>query len=178
MAETVKGKIQKLIDDGIYASSFTSNPTATHARPNDTNAYTALDVIGSNPAVNLTFANIVSVNGGGFFIVGASLEIDVNAIPSGMSTFKLHLYNVAPTAIADNVAFNLPSADRTKYLGYITLNTPIDLGDTLWSQNDNLNFKHNCASDSRSIYGLLQTVGAYTPSAQAVKIVTLKIMQA
>jgi hypothetical protein len=84
---------------------------------------------------------------------------------------RLHLYTSAPTAIADNAAFNLPSADRASYVGSIDIGTPADLGDTLWAQNDDVRKQVILTGDS--VYGILQTVAAYTPTANAAKTITL-----
>lgn len=155
-------------DYNKYKSTVTS---ATSTRPNDTTAYTALDVVGTSPATNIEFANVTSVAGNFVVITGVSLRVDVASIPSGMSSLRLHLYNSAPTAIADNTAFNLPSADRSKYLGYVDIDTPLDLGDTLYIEN--LNINKQVKTVTTSIFGILQTIGAYTPSSQTVNTVTL-----
>jgi hypothetical protein len=155
--------------------SITGKETsANFTRPNDTNDYLALDVVGSSPGANLTFSNVLANAGGTFAILSAKLRIDVSAVPSGMSGFRLHLYNAAPTAIADNDPYNLPAADRAKYLGYITLSNPSDLGDTLCGQDEGVNFVRKLAEGSTTLYGILQTIGAYTPTAQSVKTITLE----
>lgn len=146
--------------------------SATFTRTADTEAYAALDVVGAAVTADIDFANVASANGSVCLIVGARLEIDIAAIPSGMDGFRLHLYNAAPTAIADNAAFDLPSGDRAKYLGYITLNAPVDLGATLWSNTD-LAFAIKCGAATTTIYGMLQTLGAYTPSSADVFAITL-----
>lgn len=151
--------------------------SASQTRPNDTTAYAALDVVGTDPATNLSFTGVGSVDGGHVIITGVSLRCDVAAVPSGMSSFRLHLYNAAPTALADNAAFNLIAADRDKYLGFIEIGTPVDLGDTIYSRNDNTNFKVKLASASSTLYGVLQTVGGFTPTAQAVKTISLHGIQ-
>jgi hypothetical protein len=158
----------------VYSNS--SQVSDTFTRPNNTDIYAIGDVCGTNPGTNLLFSSVSNIAGSGFFIVGANLEIDVAAIPAGMGAFRLHLYNAAPTAIADNAAFNLIEADRTKYLGYIDIAAAIDLGETLWSQNDNLNFKSKLAASSTALYGVLETRTAYTPTANAVKKVILKVV--
>lgn len=158
----------------IYSGN--SQVSSTSARPDNPDIYAIGDVCGTSPATNLTFSNVSNIAGSGFFITGVNLEIDVAAIPAGMGAFRLHLYNAAPTAIADNTAFNLIAADRDKYLGYIDIVAAIDLGDTLWSQNDNLNFKGKLAAASTTLYGVLETRTAYTPTANAVKKVILKVV--
>jgi len=159
----------------VNSPGFVSSASTT--RPNDTTPYTALDVVdGASPA-NLTFSNVGAVAGGHIFITGASIRIDVAAVPAGMSSFRVHLFDAAPTAIADNAAFNLIAADRAKYLGFIEIGTPLDLGDTLFGRTDNMNFKTKLATASTTLYGQLQTVGAFTPAAETVKTITLHGIQ-
>ena len=143
--------------------------TGAFTRPDNTTAYAANDVVGATEA-NITFANVLGA-AQLFIITGASLRIDAAAIPAGMGGFKLYLFDAAPTAIADNAAFNLIAADRAKLVGVIQIATPVDVGDTLWSQNDNINLNGKLVTTS--LYGVLVTDNAYTPTAQCVKTITL-----
>lgn len=151
--------------------------SASQTRPANTTAYAAYDVVGTDAATNMEFASVGSVAGGSVIVTNAKLRIDVGAIPAGMGDFVLHLFNEAPTAITDNLAFNLIAADRGKYQGSITLTTPTDLGDTLWSQATNQNLSCQLASGSTTLYGVLVTVGAFTPTSACVKTVTINGMQ-
>ena len=110
--------------------------------------------------------------------MGARIVYNVNAVPANMSTFTLHLFNAAPTAIADNTAWTLVSADKDKYLGSIEIDTPVDLGDVLVSHKDNINIKRKLADDSRTIYGQLVTDGGFTPTAEAVLDISLELVGA
>ena len=161
-----------------YVSSVSGTCSDSSTRPDNSDAYIALDVVGTAATSTMTFTGVHQVNGGHFIIMGASLRVDVSAVPSGMGAFRLHLYSASPTAIADNAAFNLPAADRSKYLGYIEFDTPTDIGDTLYTAKENINMKRQLASDSTTIYGMLQTVNAFTPSASTVKTVKLHIVGA
>lgn len=151
--------------------------SASSTRPDNTDAYIAGDVVGTSPATNISFSGVSSVAGGSVVLQSISLRIDVAAIPAGMSTFRLHLYNADPTAIADSAAYNLPSGDRTKYLGFIEVDTPIDLGDTLWVQKDNIGMLINLATGSTSLYGMLETRGGYTPTALVAKTLALHVLE-
>lgn len=177
---------EQVVSDSNPFPVVLSAPTATNTagysasasftRPNNTTAYAALDVVGTDPAANITFSGIGPSGGGKVIIDNLSLEIDVSAIPSGMIGFRLHLYNAAPTAITDNSAFDLPSGDRTKYLGFVEVPAPVDLGATLWTEGESMNLpvrKQITVASGGAIYGILQTLGAYTPTAEAVKKVTL-----
>ena len=158
----------------VYNSSAATSVSASQTRPADTTGYTALDVVGQSPAANMEFATGLDA-GSGFVIFGARLRIDAAAIPSGMTSFRLHLYNAAPTAIADNAAYNLPAGDRAQYLGYVEVSGVLNLGNTLWIQATGVNFVGKLAAGSTSLWGILQTVSAYTPTASVVKTVTLNI---
>ncbi len=146
--------------------------SASQTRPDNVTPYTALDVVGQDPAANITFATGLTA-GSGFVVLGARLRIDVAAIPAGMTSFRLHLFNAAPTAIADNEAFNLIAADRDKYIDYIEVSGIQDLGDTLWLRANEANLTGKLAAASSSLFVVEQTVGAWTPTAEMVSTITL-----
>jgi len=158
---------------------FTSSASKT--RPNDSAPYSALDVIAESTSAGTvwTFNNIAPSAGGEILLTAAQLEIDVAAIPSSMGRFRLHLYSTSPTAINDNDPFNLIAADRTKYLGYIEIPDSQDLGDTLFSGTEEGYYwiRKQVTAASGTLYGILQTVNGYTPTAQAVKKITIKSVQ-
>lgn len=176
---TGSGEDAKTLADIVTALASVGGGTpgvsvsATQTRPNNTTGYSALDVVGTDAATNLAFENILTA-GAAFIITGAKLRIDINAIPSGMLGFRLHLYNAAPTAITDNAAYNLPSGDRAKYLGYLDFLVMEDMGDTLWAQATNT-LSGKLAAESTTLYGILQTIGAYTPAAQTVHTAFLDV---
>lgn len=153
--------------------------SASITRPANTDAYSAGDVVSNSttaPTV-LEFANIGPA-GGRVVLQAAALRIDVAAVPSGMGSFRLHLYTISPTAINDNAAFNLPAADRSKYAGFVELATPQDLGDTLWSQTEYVGRLVKLEAASTSLYGILETRGAFTPSSGTIKTVRLSALEA
>lgn len=163
-------------DGSTNVKSECSSISISLTRTADGNAYLAGDVIGNGTTSIWTFDNVLGTTGGHFYIAGSTLKIAINAVPSGMSSFRLHLYNASPTNIADNAAFNVPSADLAKYLGYIEFSTPSYLGDNLFSQVDNINKKLKLATGATSIYAMLETRGAFTPSSACVKTITLEIV--
>ncbi len=165
---------------GYIADSLSGGASiaASFTRPNDTAAYTAGDAVGVTGSSILTFAGLTatgSAPGRNLMITSASLRIDVGSVPAGMSGFRLHLYTAAPDAIADNAPWDLASAgDRSKYQGFIDLPAPSDLGSTIFAQADGINHQVQLADGATAIYGVLQTFAAYTPTAQAVKTITLR----
>lgn len=147
--------------DGGLTGAYRANITVT--RPANTTPYGAGDVVGATAAA-ITFT-LSGPTAGSVMVTSASLEIDVSAIPSGMTSFRLHLYNVTPpSAYADNAVWDLPSGDRASYLGYIDLGSPADLGSTLFTQVDGVNKQLKLAAAETAVYGYLVTTGAFTPA--------------
>lgn len=137
--------------------AYKSQPTIT--RPANTTAYTAGDVVGG-------VIEFAALRGADMILTAADLEIYVDAIPSGMTSFRLHLYDATPgSALADNAAWDLPSGDRAAYLGYVDLGSPSDAGSTLFCQVDQIN-KHIAPGPS-GVFGYLVTNGAFTPAANS-----------
>jgi hypothetical protein len=146
----------------VKSTAYDSRPTVT--RPANVTAYTAGDVVGGA----ITFSS-AGPSGGHLLITSADLRIDVSAVPSGMTSFRLHLYDLTPpSAIADNAAFDLPSGDRSAYLGSIDLGTPVDYGATLVAQVTSAPaLQVKLATGSTSLFGYLVTAGGFTPAANS-----------
>ena len=175
MTTPVTGAPVNLHIDGLPLSASTTimpvglnynEVSATFARPNDSIAYTAKDVVSNStsaPAV-MTFTDIGRVNGGSGNIIKARLFIDSATAMLG-AAFRLHLYHTAPTAVNDNAAFPLLYANRDKRVGYLDLPATAtegagsDSSAAIWVDMP-VGFK--CASGSKTLYGILEitTVGA------------------
>ena len=150
-----------------------ADPSVTITRPANTTAYDAGDVIGqANVAVAANAGDAIHIFENvpaRAMVEGAKLRIDLDAVPAGMTTLRLHLFSATPTAILDNAAWALPSGDRANYLGYIEF-TPVDLGGTLWAQaSPNL----RVSSTNGQLFGLLVTTAGYTPASAGTQKVTL-----
>lgn len=144
------------------------NVQVAFARTADTTAYTALDVIGIDAAGSAgnaiqTFA-LIGPSAGGIIITGADLMYEAASIPSGMTNLVLHLFDTSPTAILDNAAFVLGATDTGKYLGNINLGAPAVVGQVLFTEANGLGKEVKLAVASTSIYGIIQTVGGFTPA--------------
>ena len=135
-------------------------------RPANATAYAAKDVVGDG--AELTFAGAGAASpmlGGVCTVTQAKLLTDQT---TNTARFRLHLYRSAPTDIADNAAFTGPLwADRAEYIGAIdfpacgvegtgataayAVNPDVVLS---WVQDDS----------DRNIYGVLETLDAFTPA--------------
>lgn len=157
----------------MTAESASASVTIT--RTNDTNAYTAGDVIGAatGSTAAVEFANIAPYGSARIMITSARFRINDTGLISGEGAYRLHLYSVTPpSASGDNAAWDLPSGDRASYLGYIDLGTPVDLGSTLYVESNGINKQITLAGTS--VFGYLQTISGYTPSASRVHVIELQ----
>jgi hypothetical protein len=142
-------------------------------RTSDTNAYTANDVLGAatGSTAALEFKGM-GESGSRIMITSTQLEIDRNAVISGETSYRLHLYNITPpSAYGDNVAWDILTGDRASYLGFLELGTAVDLGGTVYVEQNIVN--KQLALSGQSLFAYLVTVGAYTPQSATVHKITL-----
>jgi hypothetical protein len=142
--------------------AFKSKPTVT--RPANVTAYTAGDVVGGA----ITFEGIAPY-GGDIYITSTTLRANITAIPAGMTSFRLYLYDATPaSAIADNAAWLLHTNDLSSYLGYIDMGSPALPAATSAAVivHVDQNFKQFRARTA-TLYGYLVTNGGFTPAANS-----------
>lgn len=189
----VAGASDKLVDmgDGTFAHrvamaglSLGCTAEVSFNRTADANAYTAGDVEGSSTSsggavleFDFTDREGNAAPAGLFEILGGQLEIDVSAIPSGMTGYRLHLYNASPgSAFADNAAWTgIVSGDRASYKGFIDIGQPQALGTspaTLYVETNGIN-KPIVMPIGGKLYGYLVTNGGYTPASGTARKITL-----
>ena len=141
----------------VLASRWYTSPVSV-VRPANADAYTAGDVVGGA----ISFPSL-GLSGEVIQITSVELEIDVAAIPSGMTSFALYLYSVTPpSALADNAVFDLASGDRASFLGKVTAGTPVDEVSTLYVRTNGINAQMKLAGTG--LFGYLVTAGGYTPA--------------
>lgn len=143
-------------------------------RPTGTDAYIAKDVISdstSTPTV-LTFANFARANAGTGIIVRARLMSDKKDVTAG---FRLHLFHTAPTAINDNSPYLMVYGNAANRIGMIDFPAMATEDPTNSTASASMrpssdgaygppNLWFASASDSRAIYGILETTSAFTPA--------------
>ena len=137
--------------------------TVTFARPSNTTAYTAGDVVGSTTGSAIHTLPTAGPSGGYILIQSIAMVTHDTSVPAGMASFRIHFYNASPTAIADNAAFDLLTTDHGKYLGYVDLPTPQDFGSSIYSQTDYPGRLIKLATGSTSLFIEIETKGAFTP---------------
>ena len=141
------------------------------ARPSDTTAYAAYDVImntttpGSQQLIEIP--NIARTAGGGFLITGITVSTDLKNI---LPDLRVKLYNASnPTIPVDNAPSTTIYANNSKFLGYVDLDTMISGTDTTNSTSSFAQKQGNilsgvCAEGQTSLWCYLVTKTAFTPA--------------
>lgn len=144
--------LQHFLSDDPVSASFT--PAAS--------SHAAKDVVGGAA----TFTGL-GQSGKSIMICGATFSIATTTPVA--SAFRLHLFNAAPTVIADDAAFTLASGDIAKYLGWIDLGTAFDLDSTAqWQQQFGLAIPIKLAT--ADCIGYLQNLTTVTLEAVAHQV--------
>jgi hypothetical protein len=154
--------------------------STTLARPADTNAYSATDAVSTStttPSV-LTFTNVARNAQGSGYLVKANLMTNQK---TNSARHRLHLFNIAPTAINDNAAQTLLWANRAGYVGSIDFaglaTEDATASDAAVSINTSPRLPFVCAAGDRNLYGMLETLDAYTPASAQSYYVALTTEQ-
>jgi hypothetical protein len=163
--------LQIFVDDGLASLTIDGTAyaaTVSFTRPANVTAYTAGDVIGTG-ASNDAIHTLSSIGSSGGFVLVQSIDLvlGISAVPSGMTSFRVHFYDSSPVAAADNSVFDVASGDRAKYLGYIDMPAPVDLGSTCYTFSDFPGKQFKLASASTSLFCEIQTIGGFTPAASS-----------
>lgn len=137
-------------------------------RPANTDAYAIGHVVAdsTSAATPLAISGCVRVNEGTSWLVGAELIADQKSITP---TFRIHIFNAAPTQSNDKAAHRGLYTDIGKRVGRFVLgplSTPSDTtNSTISAASDyNLRLPVKCASGSTTLYFILETLTAFTPA--------------
>lgn len=148
-------------DANAYTTEGVKTVSAEVTRPADTTAYAAKDAIANStsaPTV-ITFTGAVNNIGESGVIRKATLQTDQAA---NTSTFRLHLFNAAPTTLTnDNAAQLIDYADKASYLGYIDITNVAEAGSSI---GVNTNAFHFVSGATVNLFGMLESVGGFTPA--------------
>lgn len=193
----IAGATLSVTADGVEIKNDTGNPVpvsdnsssltvdgkayrsvVTITRPSNTTAYTAGDVVGDTTGSAIISLTSAGPSGGFVILQSVSLVFSDASVPSGMGAFRLHLYSASPTAIADNAAFDLLSAERANYMGYVDIPTPQDFGSSLYAQVDYPGRLIKLATASTTLFAELETRGAYTPASASTVQVRVNLLEA
>lgn len=154
-------------------------------RPADTAAYTAKDVLNTSTSAGrvLEFAKAVAYPGGGGDIIKARMMTSQKTYTGRV---RLHLYHTVPTAINDNSPMLLLYANRAKRIGYIDFPAASSEDSTSSTAaqaisvgvSANLPLAFNPVAGADSIYGVAETLDAFTPDSAQTFFFELTIQPA
>lgn len=144
-------------------------------RPVNATAYAANDVVGDGAVI--TFPNAAAAAAGSGNILRARLITDLSTITA---RFRLHLYDTAPTPIADNAAFTMLFANRAIRIGVVDFPAVAIKGgtgsDAVEAEKTDLRLTFQLPS-GRDLYGVLETLDIFTPTPGQKFLVELGILQ-
>jgi hypothetical protein len=163
-------------------TSIPYSASVTITRPANTTAYTAGDAIGvadvsvaANAGSAIHELTNIGPAGGLILMLSMDLTVSLAAAPAGMGAFTAHIFNASPTAILDNAAYSLQAADRSKYLGSISIGTPAvtNMGvtpTTIYASSDKTSHQGTwkLAAGSTSLFVVLAGAGTDTPTSAGV----------
>jgi hypothetical protein len=138
---------------------------ATIIRPTGTpSPYPTLGAINQSATtpVALTFANICRVQGGSATVTMLRMLTDQS---SNTARYRLHLYNVAPTPLADTASYTSLYTNASIRIGYIdvyALQTEGSGSTAANSLNSDIRLPVICGPGDTNLYGQLETIDAFT----------------
>lgn len=141
------------------------------SRPADIVAYAVKDVVGDGTTRSFTIGD---VNGQSGIIKKARLISNDKAL---VGQFRVHIYNTAPTAIADNAPNTILYVNKSGYVGFIDFAAMIteDTASTAsFSISTGLDLSYVLASADNKLYYVLETLSVFTPVASTAFYIELE----
>lgn len=141
----------------------------TFSRPADTTAYAALDVVSNSTSspIILSWAAINRVSGASGYFVKARIVTDQVAC---VARFKLHLFSATLTPLNDNAPYTLLYANNAIKIGALTFPAMATEGSgstgaaAQLSPGDYGGLPMAATPAAQTIYGMLETLDAFTPA--------------
>lgn len=137
---------------------------AQFARPADTTAYTAGDVISTLAGLVLTFPLVSDIPADYVYLEAVKMFMS-SAVATGLIS-ELNLFSVAPAAIADNAAWAPSDAEMLNWVGAVPLVAADGYAGTL-NRNfikSGLAMPIKLAAAATSLFGVLVARNAYVPT--------------
>lgn len=142
----------------------TDTIATTFARPADTTAYAASDVVGPAVAAVQTLSDVAATPGGSGYVTKVRMVKSTSTTTN--ASFRVYFYTVAPTPIADNAAFTLLWANRANRIGHcdLTLSTEGTGSDSASNTDATIRLPFSCPAGVADLYAVVVAKAAYTPA--------------
>jgi hypothetical protein len=155
-------------------------------RPSDTNAYLAKDVITTSTSAGslIIFTDLVRVNAGSAWITRARIMTDNKDC---VAQLRLHLFHASPTVINDNVPYGMLYANYATRIGsidfpalatedYSTSTGSATMRPSYDGSYPEVGIHFAAGVGSKTIYGILETLTAFTPTSGQRFYVELRVV--
>lgn len=140
-------------------------------RPADIVAYAVKDVVGDGTVRSFTIGDVNGQSG----IIKKAILISNDKTLAGQ--FRVHIYNTAITAIADNTSNTILYANKESYVGFIdfaAMATEDTASTASFSISTGLNIGYVLASSDTRLYYVLETLSVFTPVASTAFYIELE----
>lgn len=163
----------------VVTAGIIRRPTAKFTRPADTTAYASGDLVANSTTANQVVPmqfTVARESGGSGMIRRARIRKSGTSISN--ASFRLHLYNVAPTPSNGDNGVWLTN-QSIEYVGALDIVcdrafTDGSIGNGVPTVGFEINFK---LESGAILYGLMEARGAYTPASAEVFLVELEVLQ-
>lgn len=162
-------------EDRIFLGHLTATVDVSLVRPANTTAYAAGDVVGTALTHVLNLANMARTAGKGGMIMSALL-ID-SAAQATKPSLELWIFDTAPVAQADNVAFAPTDAEMKRLVAIIPLTSFYVGGANGAMPGAAQSQPFKCLSSTKDLYGCLVVRNAYTPVSDEEFTLRLTVLQ-
>lgn len=163
---------------GKVKTKFIEAVASTMTRPNDTNAYAANDAVGnSTTAGSVTPFSFSMSDVNDDLVTIERLRLITSDTGVAGKALRMWLFRASPTVGAgDNAAFSNP---RSTFIGSLsgTMRTFSDGSGGIFVPDEGSRVITLPTSGAKTVFGLLQTLEAFTPVAQSTWIATLEGFQ-
>lgn len=126
-------------------------------------AHVAGDIVTTAAGENLIFLLDRIQPGGSGIITSIRVTINQAAVFAGGAGYLLHIFDAAPTVLADNAVHSVALVDLPHWLFSIPIPILETLGASVAVRTGDLGFDFNLPADSNTLYGQLECVGGETP---------------
>lgn len=131
-------------------------------RPANTTAYSAKDAITDSTSApsSITFPGMISTRSQYAAITDVTVRIKST---TSAPQLNLYIFNTLPTANDDNTAFTISDEEIVTIESVIKLTESFDYGNSYILHSTSINDRVRSDALNSNFYGLLQSIGAFTP---------------
>jgi hypothetical protein len=163
---------------------ITRNISGSVTRPNNATAYAAGQVVGTAVTGVITLANVARLKAGSGINIGLTLLDEANQATKG--DYDIFLFDTAPAAQADQVAFAPSNSEMEACLGVVSFTGSSAKvasagagasGNVIYPSNMANYHTFNCGAGLKDIYAVIVVRNAYIPIANEKFVIRIRVQQ-